>query len=275
MGCAGADRWAAVTKPTSRGIPPQGDERSTTAKAPAEYWSDVYTRPPRARLPLSIVPSTRNLQRVLRRYIRPGHRVLEIGCAPGKHLAWIAARLQADVAGVEYTESGARLARELFAALRLTADIRCQDAFHTTFPNTSFDVVYSAGLIEHFDNPRVIMRKHVELVKPGGWAVMVLPNYGGIYGRIQKRLDPANLAIHNITIMDKVALRGLAPGDLAAAVNTYRTGSLDISLLNFHTRLPKRLAQMITSMGHLLGMVQPVSIAGLHPFLVLAVQRIA
>ena len=51
-----------------------------------------------------------------------GDRVLEIGCAPGKLLSWIAAELKAHVAGLDYSPRGLATAKRLFNALQLTAD---------------------------------------------------------------------------------------------------------------------------------------------------------
>ena len=79
--------------------------------------------------------------------------------APGKLLAWVAANLKADVAGLDYSEIGLATARRLFDALHLSADFRCEDLRQTTFAPESFDVVLSIGVIEHFDDPRGVVNE--------------------------------------------------------------------------------------------------------------------
>jgi len=161
---------------------------------------------------------------------------LEIGCAPGKLLAWVAEVLHAEVAGGDYSQRGLSLAQQLFQALNIDGDLRCEDMLATTFEPASFDLVFSAGVIEHFDDPREIVKRHVTLLKPGGKAVIMVPNYGGFYGRLQCRFDPENLSIHNLTIMNPPALRRLAPGELVSTVRVYPVGRMSPWLISFDKR---------------------------------------
>ena len=110
-----------------------------------------------------LIVSTRDLQRLIARHVRPGQRVLEIGCAPGKMLAWVAAALRGQVSGLDYSRRGLDQALRLFDALHLSADLRCEDLRQTTLPRASFDIVYSLGVIEHFEDPREIVSDHLSL----------------------------------------------------------------------------------------------------------------
>src|SRR5262249_36957710 len=150
----------------------------------------LHSEQPRMRLPSPWLVSTRNQMRLLRRHIQPGMRVLEIGFAPGKILAWVASCLRARVSGLDYSAPGVETARKLFSILNLQADLRCEDASSTTFTPESLDLVYSAGVVEHFDDPRPIVRTHVELLRQGGTALISIPNYRGIYGKLQGYFHP-------------------------------------------------------------------------------------
>jgi cyclopropane fatty-acyl-phospholipid synthase-like methyltransferase len=75
-------------------------------KITKSYWDAAWQKEIRYRLPRNIYTSTKNLQRLLRQRIKPGMRVLEIGFAPGKMLAWVAKILQAKVAGIDFSERG-------------------------------------------------------------------------------------------------------------------------------------------------------------------------
>jgi len=237
------------------------------------HWDDAWVAPPRWRLPSPLFVTTRNMQRLLRPAVRPGMRVIELGCAPGKILAWVAARLGAKVSGLDYSERGIVWARQLFAALALPADLRCEDVFRTTFEPATFDVVYSAGLIEHFEDPRDIVRLHVALAKPGGLAIIAVPDYGGIYGRLQRWLDPANLALHNLRIMNTGALAGLAPHDLSGSVRSYRAGRLSPWQLSLDRRLPRPVGRAAAYTINTVGLLQPADIPPLCPLLVLEITR--
>ena len=237
------------------------------------HWEETWAIPPRWRLPSSLSVTTRNIQRLLRRHVRPGMRVLELGCAPGKILAWVAAVLGAEASGLDYSERGIAWSKTLFEKLGLPGDLRCEDVFKTTLPAGSYDVVYSSGLIEHFDDPRDIVRAHVALVKPGGKAIIAIPDYGGIYGRLQRWMDPENLAIHNLRIMTPEALAQLAPKDSLDGVKVYRVGRFSPWQLSIERRLPHPLGKIAKYALNLAGLLQPADIDPLCPLLVLEITR--
>src|ERR1700676_2376544 len=108
-----------------------------------EHWDANWATKPSAKLPSGLVVGTRNLQRLLRRHIKPGMQVLEAGCAPGKMLAWVNRALGAKVAGLDYSPRGAEVTRWLLGELHVQGDIRCESIFSTSFGPATFDVVYS------------------------------------------------------------------------------------------------------------------------------------
>lgn len=248
---------------------PAGSGELTTRR----HWDEAWGIEPRWRLPSSLVVGTANIQRVLRRHIRPGMRVIELGCAPGKMLAWVAVALEADVAGLDYSEHGIAWARQLFDRLGIRGDLRCEDAFETSLPTASADVVYSWGLIEHFEDPRRIVEAHVRLLKPGGRAILGVPHYGGLYGRLQRWFDPGNLALHNLRIMSPQALEEVAPPALTGSAHAYPAGRLSPWLISISRRCPRPLEWLLNYGLNGLGLIQPVEIRPLCPLLVLEIVR--
>lgn len=227
---------------------------------------------PRTRAPSMLHTDVRNLRRVLARYTRRGDRFLEVGCAPGKMLLMVADQFAARVAGIDYSPVGIGASRRLFDAVGVPADLRSESIFETTFQPV-FDVVYSAGLIEHFDDPRPIVCAHVELTRPGGWTVITIPHYGGIYGRLQHHFQPDNLEIHNTSIMSVPALRELAPADLVSSVDAYASGRPLLALVGLGARWPRLLAKASTRGVDAFSLLLPFDIPGLEPLLVLAMRR--
>lgn len=242
-------------------------------KTEREFWDANWQGQIRMRLPTGLSSSMRNVMRLLRAEVRPGDRLLEIGCAPGKLLAWDAAILGARVSGLDYSGRGMESARQLFRALELPADLRCEDVFATSFEPGSFDVVCSFGLIEHFDDPTEIVRRHVLLSRPGGVTLIGIPNFGGIYGRLERWLDPEILAIHNLAIMSPAALARLAPPDLAHSVWSRACGRLAPGPLSFERRLPSFLATPLNLALNLVGLCQPFDIPWISPLLALRIVR--
>jgi len=242
-------------------------------KTTVEHWDNAWSRATTKRLPSSLNVAIWDLKRFLRKHVKPGSRYLEIGCAPGKMLAWAAAQLDAQVAGLDYSQPGTIAAKKLFKALGLKGDIRCEDAFNHTFPEGSFDVVSSFGVIEHFDDPRAMIRQHILLARPGGKALIVVPNYGGVYGRLQRRFDPENLSLHNLKTMDPATLKSYAPLDLAREVKVYSEGRLSPWLVSLHTKLPIPISRPIYYATNLLGLLQPFKVSRVSWMLVLEVIR--
>ena len=242
-------------------------------KATPEHWEGVWQSDARLRLPYWFDVSTRNLQRLLKKHVRAGAHYLEIGCAPGRLLAWVAKKLHAEVAGLDYSATGMVAAEELFRALGLRGDLRCEDLFSNTFGPGSFDVVVSFGLIEHFDDPGPAVESHLHLVKAGGLALIVVPNYRSLYGRLQCHFDPGNLEIHNLEIMTPEALRRLMPQDLAASAEVSHIGRVAPGLVNFDKKWPTLMAKSASHFINIVGNLQPFDFAPIAPMLALKITK--
>ena len=236
-----------------------------------DYWQSVYASKPSMKLPSTLKIPTRNLQELLRKHIEPDMQVLEIGFAPGKQLAYAGKVYGANVSGLDYSNKGIAIAKELFGVLGLDSDMRCEDVFDTTFKDDSFDVVYSVGLVEHFTDPRNIIRRHVDLVRPGGKAIILIPNYGGIYGRLQQYYDPENLSIHNLDMMTLDAFMRMAPAEISEQVSVSATGVLDPGLIHFQKKMPAPIGKIVHYSLTAFAMLQPVPIASLCPMLALVI----
>ena len=124
-------------------------------------------------------------------------------------------------------------------------------------------------MIEHFTDPRPVIHSHWKLLKPGGTALITVPNYGGLYGRLQKWLDPENLALHNLDIMSVDALRALVDGERVENVKAYLFGHLSPWILNIQQRLPTLSAHAIKHVLNVAGLLQPCQIDYICPKIVL------
>jgi SAM-dependent methyltransferase len=85
------------------------------------------------------------------------------------------------------------------------------DMFEVELPRT-YDVVLSGGLVEHFSDPAAALERHDRWVAPGGTVIVTVPNFRGLNGEVQRRLNPDNLALHNQDVM--------LPGSLADALGS-------------------------------------------------------
>jgi SAM-dependent methyltransferase len=78
--------------------------------------------------------------------------------------------------------------------------IEC-DFFDFT-PECLYDVVFSFGFIEHFDDTHDVIRRHVDLLVPNGHLLIILPNFLGLNGWIQRCFDRKNFDAHNLQSME-------------------------------------------------------------------------
>jgi SAM-dependent methyltransferase len=214
-----------------------------------------------------------NVTHLLKTHVKPGCRYIEIGCAPGKMLAWVASVLKAEAAGLDYSEPGIAKCRALFDALGLKVNLYHDDFFNHHLPPASFDVVTSFGVIEHFDDARPVVQRHLDLVKPGGLALITVPNYSGVYGSLQRWFDAPNLMLHNLDIMNPCALKALADSQDVESVYAYHFGAVSPWLINLDKRCPPFLARMVSLGVNAIGLLQPLSIDALAPMLVLEVRK--
>jgi len=102
-----------------------------------------------------------------------GKRVLEIGCGLGTDGAQFALA-GADYTGIDLTDAAVDLARRRFDLFNLPGAFRTADAENLDFPDESFDVVYSHGVLHHTpDTVRAVQEVH-RVLRPGGRALVML-----------------------------------------------------------------------------------------------------
>lgn len=124
-------------------------------------------------------------------------RVTEIGCARSRWLPYFARRFGATVAGLDYTQNGCEQARQMLAASKVDGQIHHGDLFEPP-PDLlgASDVVFSWGLVEHFEDTTGAIRALERFVRPGGLLVTVIPNMTGAIGTVQKWMNERVYKLH-------------------------------------------------------------------------------
>ena len=143
----------------------------------SEYWNGVWSIPVKMEPSSILLVNSLNIMRLIKSRVKIGSSYIEIGCAPGKMLAWVYKTLRTNASGLDYSKVGISKCKRLFEALSLDIDLHCVDFFNHNLPLESFDFVTSFGLIEHFDDPTLLVKQHIDLLKPGGMALIAIPNY--------------------------------------------------------------------------------------------------
>jgi 2-polyprenyl-3-methyl-5-hydroxy-6-metoxy-1,4-benzoquinol methylase len=111
-------------------------------------------------------------------------KLLELGCGGSAFLPYFARRFGFKVSGIDYSENGCDLARRMCTLNGVHADITCANFFES-LPDleSSFDVVVSFGVVEHFTNLEETLRAFSRFLKPAGLIVTTVPNLTGIPGK--------------------------------------------------------------------------------------------
>jgi 2-polyprenyl-3-methyl-5-hydroxy-6-metoxy-1,4-benzoquinol methylase len=171
------------------------------------FW-DAYWR--QLRLPTAIdetrsSPYHREILRVFKRFVPPGQglQALEIGGAPGSYLAWVSRTLSYEASAIDSSAVGCRKLAENFELLHIPVTVYRRDALEDDLSDLPrFDFVYSLGLIEHFNDPLPMIRRHVELAKPGGVVLIGVPNFRGINRPMLAMTRPELFNTLNLRTMD-------------------------------------------------------------------------
>ena len=142
----------------------------------ANIWDNIWAR---KNLWTSIIDLGRNIynfffKRVLRRYLSPKSRMLEIGCGSSTLSLSLASSIKELVGADISPEALDRSRREALNRGVSNVTFVLGDCRKLAFePN--FDFVWSQGLIEHFDDPGQIVGEHYRMLAPGGTALLSVP----------------------------------------------------------------------------------------------------
>lgn len=171
------------------------------------FW-DAYWQ--RLSLPTAVDETTagqyqREILRVFKRFVPEGRglRAVELGGAPGGYLAYVSRTFGHEAHAIDNSAVGCRKLAENFRLLQIPVSVYCRDVLEADLSDLPrYDLVYSLGLIEHFNDPIPMIRKHVELAKPGGLIVIGLPNFLGINRPLLQLTRPEAFNTLNLRTMD-------------------------------------------------------------------------
>ena len=124
----------------------------------ARNWADLMEK---MQLPIyHVVLDKTNVSR--------GTRLLDVGCGTGM-AAQLAAKLGADVIGIDASEAELVIARERVPS----GDFRCGDMEELPYADASFDVVTGFSSFQFAEDPLHALQEARRVVKPGGYVAMV------------------------------------------------------------------------------------------------------
>ena len=153
-----------MTADVERDAETHANEKQETARYYNEYWSGStgWSPPP-------------GLDDDLRAWIdplmEPGRKALDVGCGDG---ARYGARVHAsgvEIHGVDISEVAVEFARARGINARVASLVD-----PLPYPDASFDVAVCLEVLEHLVDPAIVTREIARVLKPGGRALLSVPN---------------------------------------------------------------------------------------------------
>ncbi len=116
--------------------------------------------------------------------LRPGERVLDMGCGAGRH-AFEMYKRGADVIAFDQDADELATVREWFAAMReagevpagAEADVKEGDALALPFADGEFDRIVAAEVLEHIPADIQAIHELVRVLRPGGTLAVSVPRW--------------------------------------------------------------------------------------------------
>lgn len=96
--------------------------------------------------------------------------VLEVGCGRGSLSAHYAADGY-NCTLLDTSDQIIRTAQQIFDENSLKASFYVGDAENLPFDDNSYNIVTSIGLLEHFDDPTLVIKEKLRVTKKGGWVI--------------------------------------------------------------------------------------------------------
>jgi SAM-dependent methyltransferase len=169
------------------------------------YWNSIWNELPP--VPLYEGPVYEH-HSVLSRFLSNagGGNAIEIGCAPGNYMIYLNKEFGYRVDGLDYSDNMEYVRANLSYNGIQDAELFSADFFQTA-PAKQYDLVFSGGFVEHFDNHELVVKKHAEWAKPGGLVIIIVPNLTHIHRSLCGWFDPEVLRVHRFPLMRIAVLR--------------------------------------------------------------------
>jgi SAM-dependent methyltransferase len=158
----------------------------------SQYWSNYqYEKIPSKTIYDKYIPA-----------LKEKESFIEIGGFPGINAAYFYKNVCKDVTLLDFYVNQAIVSKFEQINQLPEGSIHCIESDFFKFDsNRTYDIVFSFGFIEHFDDTRDVIERHTKLLSEHGQLLIILPNLRGLNGCIQWLFDRKNLRAHNLESM--------------------------------------------------------------------------
>ncbi|XP_047338147.1 phosphoethanolamine N-methyltransferase 1-like [Impatiens glandulifera] len=100
--------------------------------------------------------------------LKPGQKVLDVGCGIGGGDFYMAEKFDVHVIGIDLSVNMISFALERAVGLKHAVEFEVADCTKKTCPDNSFDVIYSRDTILHIQDKPALFKSFYKWLKPGG-----------------------------------------------------------------------------------------------------------
>ena len=129
-----------------------------------------------------------------------GSSVFELGCYPGRYLSYVASKYGLKALGLDFNPDSQTVIDHLELMGVRDYEFQCGD-FLTVTPVEKASMVFSLGLVEHFENVGEVLERHLEFLTEHGALFIAVPNMRGLIHPYKLLADRENLRMHNLEAM--------------------------------------------------------------------------
>ena len=174
--------------------------------------------------------------------------ILEAGCGTGRFCIKIAEdNPSSTVVGLDISKNAIKLARE-GARIRGLKNVKFVQGhiFNMPFPDNTFDVVFSEGVVEHFHDFKDAVQEKIRVTKIGGKIITAVPNWYCFPHTIYKKIVGKNY--------EYGYEKSFKHKELVDLYNEF--GLKDIEISGFHpTHSINRLSKFLIPLGYFIDKV--------------------
>lgn len=111
--------------------------------------------------------------KVLQKLVTNATNILDLGCGEGTRLNYLVSD-QTHILGVDVSQIGIKLAKKFFPKIQF----KLANLEKLSIKDKSFELVYSAFVLEHLQHPEKMLDEAIRVTAVGGNLVLIAPNFG-------------------------------------------------------------------------------------------------
>ncbi|KAK6925370.1 hypothetical protein RJ641_009696, partial [Dillenia turbinata] len=100
--------------------------------------------------------------------LKPGQKVLDVGCGIGGGDFYMTEHFEVEVVGIDLSVNMVSFALERAIGLKYAVEFEVADCTKKTYPDNTFDVIYSRDTILHIQDKPALFQSFLKWLKPGG-----------------------------------------------------------------------------------------------------------